>query len=88
MLSKANILGAGLVLCIGTLTACSVSPRAIEATPASVGGDRDTHGCIGSAGYTWCAREAACIRPWELAQKKGFANTTEEFGKYCSGPAK
>merc|ERR1719329_495059 len=30
-----------------------------------VGGDRDAHGCIGSAGYSWCASLSDCIRPWE-----------------------
>jgi len=30
-----------------------------------VGGDRDAHGCIGSAGYTWCAVKNKCLRIWE-----------------------
>ena len=30
-----------------------------------VGGDRDAHGCIGSAGYTWCEAKQKCLRPWE-----------------------
>jgi hypothetical protein len=30
-----------------------------------VGGDRDAHGCIGSAGYTWCAVKNKCLRPFE-----------------------
>lgn len=30
-----------------------------------VGNDRDLHGCIGSAGYTWSEEKQACIRPWE-----------------------
>jgi hypothetical protein len=30
-----------------------------------VGGDRDVNGCIGSAGYTWCAVKNKCIRPFE-----------------------
>jgi hypothetical protein len=30
-----------------------------------VGGDRDIHGCIGSAGYTWSAPMKQCIRTWE-----------------------
>jgi len=30
-----------------------------------VGGDRDVHGCIGSAGYRWCVSMSECIRPWE-----------------------
>lgn len=30
-----------------------------------VGGDRDVHGCIGSAGYSWCAAKNKCLRSWE-----------------------
>ncbi|MBK9081680.1 MAG: hypothetical protein IPL88_06160 [Rhizobiales bacterium] len=52
-------------------------------TPPLVGGDRDAHGCIGSAGYTWCAREAQCVRPWELAASRGFANTPRAFRRWC-----
>jgi len=29
------------------------------------GGDRDEHGCIGSAGYTWCEPKKKCLRKWE-----------------------
>jgi putative lipoprotein len=54
--------------------------------PASTpGADRDEHGCIGSAGYSWCAKEGQCVRPWELAKEKGFASTEEAFRAYCSG---
>jgi hypothetical protein len=30
-----------------------------------VGGDRDGHGCIGSAGYRWCEPRQECLRFWE-----------------------
>ena len=30
-----------------------------------VGGDKDVHGCIGSAGYSWCAVKNKCLRVWE-----------------------
>lgn len=30
-----------------------------------VGGDRDEHGCIGSAGYSWCETKQKCLRVWE-----------------------
>ncbi|MCX6732668.1 MAG: hypothetical protein NTV98_03965 [Candidatus Roizmanbacteria bacterium] len=30
-----------------------------------VGGDKDTHGCIGSAGYSWCEAKQKCLRVWE-----------------------
>jgi len=49
------------------------------------GADRDEHGCIHSAGYSWCAKVDRCVRPWELAKEKGFASTEEAFRAYCSG---
>lgn len=36
-----------------------------------VGGDKDEHGCIGSAGYSWCEEKQKCLRVWE-------ENCTEE----------
>ena len=33
-----------------------------------VGSDRDEHGCIGSAGYTWSDARHDCIRLWEAGQ--------------------
>lgn len=39
---------------------CSCSPNGKK-----TGGDRDAHGCIPSAGYTWCEERQECIRVWE-----------------------
>lgn len=38
-----------------------------EITPAKqvVGGDKDEHGCIPSAGYSWCESKNKCLRVWE-----------------------
>lgn len=33
--------------------------------PPLLGGDRDVHGCIPSAGYSWCEAKQKCLRPWE-----------------------
>lgn len=30
-----------------------------------VGGDTDSHGCLGSAGYNWCETKQECLRPFE-----------------------
>jgi len=30
-----------------------------------VGNDKDIHGCIGSAGYSWCEVKNKCLRSWE-----------------------
>jgi hypothetical protein len=32
---------------------------------AITGGDRDEHGCIGSAGYVWCEAKNKCLREFE-----------------------
>ncbi len=47
------------------------------------GTDRDTHGCIGSAGYRWCTKTGQCERPWELAKKEKFDNNKEAFDHFC-----
>ncbi len=46
-------------------------------TPTQVvGGDRDAHGCIGSAGYTWCEPKNKCLRVWE---ESCFASVDQEI---------
>ncbi len=79
-----------------TFIACSGASSTAPETESStenlagkkpmVGGDRDAHGCIGSAGYSWCAKENACVRPWELASSQVFPNTQEDFTAYCNPP--
>lgn len=39
--------------------------RGEDAAGQPLGGDRDEHGCIPSAGYSWSAVRGACIRPFE-----------------------
>ena len=48
-----------------------------------LGGGHDAHGCIGSAGYSWCEKTQSCERPWELAGKRDFPNTPEAFNAFC-----
>ncbi|WP_322030309.1 hypothetical protein [Paraburkholderia sp. J76] len=69
-----------------SLAACANSSSTASSTASSIqpGADRDAHGCIGSAGYSWCAATQRCERPWELAKQKGFAVSQEQFARYCS----
>ena len=30
-----------------------------------IGGQRDEHGCLGPAGYSWCGLKQKCLRVWE-----------------------
>jgi hypothetical protein len=83
-----------LALWLGSLiTGCSSVPREAvpppvpesAAKPVALGSDRDSHGCIPSAGYTWCEQTSQCERPWELAKEKGFENSAENFHAFCAG---
>lgn len=47
----------------------------VKNTEEIVGGDRDEHGCIGSAGYSWNETTQACERPRERDVLAG-----KEFG--------
>ncbi len=72
-----------------SLSACAsksatVADEAAPPAPGAIGGDRDTHGCLPAAGYSWCEREKQCVRPWELAKDAGFENTAEGFAKHCA----
>ena len=40
--------------------------KAVAASTEMVGADRDEHGCIGSAGYTWSEVRKDCIRLFEV----------------------
>jgi len=33
--------------------------------PKLIGGDKDAHGCLPAAGYTWCEVKQKCLRSWE-----------------------
>ncbi|MFH1326832.1 MAG: hypothetical protein ABIH59_01765 [archaeon] len=35
-----------------------------------IGGDRDEHGCLGPAGYTWNESEQKCVREWETGEAR------------------
>ena len=71
---------------LGTSAAlASDEPTAAGKQTHAVGGDRDDHGCIRSAGYRWCAKVSECVRPWELAKEQGFEPTPEAVEDYCRG---
>lgn len=42
-----------------------------------IGGDRDEHGCLGPAGYSWCGALKKCIRPWEKKCEKSISTSTD-----------
>ena len=43
-----------------------------------VGGDKDKHGCIASAGYTWSEAQKDCIRLWEKGVRMNAVDDAEK----------
>src|SRR5690606_35948316 len=43
---------------------------------APVGGAKDNHGCLISAGYIWSKIKEGCIRPWEGAMTMNITGTS------------
>ena len=55
-----------------------------EESPKLVGADKDEHGCIGSAGYQWCASIKQCVRPWELAKTQNLVgDSADTIAAFC-----
>lgn len=59
----ALLYGAAAVLSL--FSACKESGETENTAAPLVGGDRDEHGCIASAGYRWSRVQQRCIRPFE-----------------------
>lgn len=49
------------------------------------GSDRDSHGCIGSAGYVWSESAQKCIRPWEQTDATMHGTGTTPHPKIMTG---
>lgn len=66
----------------------------VNPTPI-VGNDRDAHGCIPSAGYSWCEVKQKCLRPFEekcnstppaaTSTVINYLISKEDTNKYCNG---
>lgn len=61
---------------MAVLSACHMNKAKVEDEESRepeeqvlTGGDKDAHGCIGSAGYTWSKVRQDCIRLFEIGVK-------------------
>lgn len=67
-MKKIFILAAIAILAGGAATYSLARQKDVtneKAGESLLGGDRDEHGCIGSAGYSWCEAKQKCLRIWE-----------------------
>jgi len=65
VLATVLLAAAFLVLPVAAIDITGQGVNVTAAETQLVGGDRDEHGCIASAGYTWCEAKQKCLRSWE-----------------------
>ncbi len=70
-----------LFLIVLVLTGCvpASEPEQAKTLPPGqppIGGQRDEHGCLGPAGYSWNETIGACVREWELNENQQKAAKT------------
>ncbi|MEY4731453.1 MAG: hypothetical protein RL681_399 [Candidatus Parcubacteria bacterium] len=66
------------------LSTLEFSPTSSSNPGPLLGGDKDVHGCIGSAGYSWCEAKQKCLRPWE--EQCGISVTPTPKGNLIQCP--
>ena len=66
----------GILSAAALMGACSPHPPTAQATLPVTGSDKDAHGCIASAGYSWSPLRGECIRIFEV----GLAFTPSDEG--------
>jgi hypothetical protein len=74
-----------IILVAATFVLSSLIPgNKTDTNTNVVGNDRDAHGCIPSAGYTWCAEKSKCLRLWEekCTEESNNANITVDINQY------
>lgn len=72
-----------VMLCVAGCYPMSPQPMP-KPKSAMVGHDRDSYGCIPSAGYSYCAKTQRCERPWELAQREHIVNSGANIAAWCN----
>ena len=72
------------VMILLSLTGCGPKVDVVDGPEKPIGGERDEHGCLGPAGYSWDKDIAACIRTWELEEddsRKAAKTAVESLGQ-------
>jgi hypothetical protein len=60
------------------------------ASQGKIGGNRDSHGCLTGAGYSWCELGSSCVKYWELAncfETKSGKKFAREFNNFTDSYA-
>jgi len=83
-LSIVAVMAMAMVACNNSNSAQTTQTETTEVAPSTtkemppVGGDRDTHGCIGSAGQSWSELLQECVQVFEVGTRLNPVEEKEE----------
>ncbi|MBN2101254.1 MAG: hypothetical protein JW716_00085 [Candidatus Aenigmarchaeota archaeon] len=73
-----------LILSISGCTQQPVTNEDDDSDNQLIGGDKDEHGCLIAAGYSWCESKQKCLRTWEEECPQADGSVTEEVNSEIS----
>lgn len=65
VLALVSLVAVFILVVIGIGVWASRQPAAPLPPAELIGGQKDEHGCLGPAGYSWCESKQKCLRVWE-----------------------
>jgi len=80
-MKKRNLIIITIIALFGLIFSCYLIISPLIKNPILVGNDKDEHGCIPSAGYSWCEAKQKCLRSWE-------ENCSSDEKTYCTAEQK
>lgn len=77
---KKNLMQAALLILIIITVGIA---GCVAANNQTIGGDKDEHGCLIAAGYSWCEAKQKCLRIWEENCTGGGAQLANPASVFC-----
>ena len=68
-----------LLMCVSLLFTSCGNSQSKKGEENKVGDDKDAHGCIASAGYTWSEVQKDCIHLWEKGVRMNAVDDAEKM---------
>ncbi len=81
---KVIILTSIALITLVLLFGCSQPNPGQDNNAQLVGNDADEHGCIASAGYSWCGEKQKCLRIWEETCNSDTNNPNSQIANPAS----
>lgn len=67
---KVILMNKTMILALMIVSALALVLMGCQNGPRPIGGDKDSHGCLIGAGYSWDENVTACTRSWELDESQ------------------